>query len=40
MSLCVFLFDDRALERLRLRARNTRTNAIAVLAASAVISGV
>jgi predicted DCC family thiol-disulfide oxidoreductase YuxK len=43
MSLCVFLFDDRALEKLRLSdrmglpARSGRTNAIAVWAVAAVI---
>jgi predicted DCC family thiol-disulfide oxidoreductase YuxK len=37
MSLCVFLFDDHALERFRLRARNARTGLAAVLASSAVI---
>ena len=39
MSLCVFLFDDRALERLtaRLPSRPARTNAIAVWAVAIVI---
>jgi predicted DCC family thiol-disulfide oxidoreductase YuxK len=37
MSLCVFLFDDRALERLRLRARSARTSRIAVLAVTAIV---
>jgi predicted DCC family thiol-disulfide oxidoreductase YuxK len=37
MSLCVFLFDDRALGRLRLKARSARTSAIAVWAVAVVI---
>ena len=37
MSLCVFLFDDRALARVRLRARMARTGAIAVWAVAIVI---
>jgi hypothetical protein len=37
MVLCLFLFDDYALERFRLRARSARTNTIAALAAAAVI---
>jgi lipase maturation factor 1 len=37
MSLCLFLFDDRALERFRPRARSVRTNPVAVLAASALV---
>jgi lipase maturation factor 1 len=37
MSLCLFLFDDHALEKFRLRARSARTNTVAVLAALAVI---
>jgi predicted DCC family thiol-disulfide oxidoreductase YuxK len=37
MSLCVFLFDDRALEWFHLRARQARTNRIAVLAAAAIV---
>jgi len=37
MSLCVFLFDDRALESLRLRARSARTSRIAVLAVAAIV---
>jgi predicted DCC family thiol-disulfide oxidoreductase YuxK len=37
VSLCVFLFDDRALERIHLRARTVRTNAIAVWAGAIVI---
>ena len=37
MSLCVFLFDDRALTRLRLPARSARTGKIAVWAGAAII---
>jgi predicted DCC family thiol-disulfide oxidoreductase YuxK len=37
MSLCVLLFDDRALGRLRLPARSARTSALAVWAAAIVI---
>jgi predicted DCC family thiol-disulfide oxidoreductase YuxK len=37
MALCLFLFDDYALERFRLRARSARTATLAALAASAVI---
>jgi predicted DCC family thiol-disulfide oxidoreductase YuxK len=37
ISLCVFLFDDRALEKLHLKARATRTHAIAVWAVAIVI---
>jgi predicted DCC family thiol-disulfide oxidoreductase YuxK len=37
MALCLFLFDDRALEKLRLRSRNARTRRLAVIAAAAVI---
>jgi lipase maturation factor 1 len=37
MSLCVFLFDDRALENFRLPARSARTSAIAVWAVAIVI---
>ena len=39
MSLCVFLFDDRALEKLTARwpARTARTKAVAVWAAAIVI---
>jgi lipase maturation factor 1 len=37
MSLCLFLFDDRALERFRLRARSARTNQPVAIAAAAVI---
>ncbi len=37
MSLCVFLFDDRALQKLRLRARTARTSAVAVAAIAVVI---
>jgi lipase maturation factor 1 len=37
MSLCVFLFDDRAFERVRLPARVARTSAFAVGAAAIVI---
>jgi len=37
MSLCVFLFDDRALDHLRLRARSARTSRIAVLAVAAIV---
>ena len=37
MSLCLFLFDDRALERFRPRARSARTNPVAVLAALVVV---
>src|SRR5580658_4751389 len=37
MALCLFLFDEYALEKLRLPARVARTNTLAVLATSAVI---
>lgn len=37
MSLCAFLFDDRALERVRLRARTARTSTVAVWAATMLI---
>ncbi len=37
MSLCVFLFDDRALDHLRLRAHSARTSRIAVLAVTAIV---
>jgi lipase maturation factor 1 len=37
MALCLFLFDDDALRKLRLRSRNFRTNTPAVIAAAAVI---
>jgi predicted DCC family thiol-disulfide oxidoreductase YuxK len=37
MSLCVFLFDDYALERFRLKARTVRTPAVAVWAVAIVI---
>jgi lipase maturation factor 1 len=37
MSLCLFLFDDYALEKLRLRARNAWTSRPAAIAAAAVI---
>ncbi len=37
ISLCVFLLDDRALEKIHLRARTARTNAIAVWAGAIVI---
>jgi lipase maturation factor 1 len=37
MSLCVFLFDDRALEKFRLKARGTRTSAVAVWAVAILI---
>jgi lipase maturation factor 1 len=37
MSLCVFLFDDRSLDYLRLRARSARTSRIAVLAVTAFV---
>jgi hypothetical protein len=37
VSLCVFLFDDRALKRVRLPARTARTNAVAVWAVTIVI---
>jgi len=37
MSLCLFLFDDHAFQKLRLRSRNVRTNRAAVIAAAAVI---
>jgi predicted DCC family thiol-disulfide oxidoreductase YuxK len=37
MSLCLFLFDDYALEKLRLRARNVRTSQPVVIAAAVVI---
>ncbi len=39
MSLCVFLFDDYALEKLHLRARNVRTSKPVVIAAAAVVLG-
>jgi len=37
IALCLFLFDDRAFQGFRLRARSARTSAIAVVAASAII---
>jgi lipase maturation factor 1 len=37
MSLCLFVFDDRALARLRLRARTVRTRPAFVVAAAAVV---
>jgi len=37
MSLCVFLFDDRALERFHLRARESRTKRAAVAVAALLI---
>jgi lipase maturation factor 1 len=37
ISLCVFLLDDRALEKVHSRARTARTNAIAVWAGAIVI---
>jgi predicted DCC family thiol-disulfide oxidoreductase YuxK len=37
MALCLFLFDDYALEKLRLRARHARTSRLAVIPAAAVI---
>lgn len=37
MSLCVFLFDDRALQRVKLRARAARMSAIAIWAVAVVI---
>jgi hypothetical protein len=37
ISLCVFLFDDRAFERVRLPARSARTGAMAVWAVTIVI---
>jgi lipase maturation factor 1 len=37
ISLCVFLFDDRALEKIHLRARTARTSAIAVWAGAIVV---
>jgi len=37
MSLCVFLFDDRALEKFHLRARSARASPIAILAAATVV---
>ena len=37
MSLCVFLFDDQALQRLRLRPRTARTRSAVVVAAAAVV---
>jgi lipase maturation factor 1 len=37
ISLCLFLFDDDALQKLRLRSRNVRTNRPAVIAAVAVV---
>jgi predicted DCC family thiol-disulfide oxidoreductase YuxK len=37
MSLCAFLFDDRALEKLRLPARRARTSRVAVWAVAIVI---
>ncbi len=40
MSLCVFLFDDRALERFRLRARESRTKMAAVMAVALLILAV
>jgi predicted DCC family thiol-disulfide oxidoreductase YuxK len=40
MALCLFLFDDEALRKLRLRSRNVRTNTPAVIAAAAVILAV
>jgi lipase maturation factor 1 len=37
LALCLFLFDDQALERFRLRARRARTNLIAVWAVAAIV---
>jgi hypothetical protein len=37
MALCLFLFDDYALEKLRLRARSVRTSKPVVIAAAVVI---
>jgi hypothetical protein len=37
MSLCLFLFDDRALEGFRIPVRSARTNRIAVLGATAMV---
>jgi lipase maturation factor 1 len=37
MSLCLFLFDDHALQKLRLASRKVRTNRPAVIAAVAVV---
>jgi len=39
MSLCLFLFDDYALHKLRLRARNVCTNKLVAIAAAAIILG-